>query len=35
LTIACASHRPGEPMKGIPIPHEIADRFRVAPGVDV
>jgi YbgC/YbaW family acyl-CoA thioester hydrolase len=31
LTIACASRRPNEPMRAIPIPPEIAARFRVAP----
>ena len=30
LTVACVSKRPGEPMKPIEIPREIADRFRVA-----
>jgi YbgC/YbaW family acyl-CoA thioester hydrolase len=30
LTIACVSKRPGEPMRAIPIPPEIADRFEAA-----
>ena len=30
LTIACVSKRPGEPMRGVEIPAEIADRFAVA-----
>ena len=30
LTIACANKRPGEPMKAIPIPPDIAARFEVA-----
>jgi acyl-CoA thioester hydrolase len=34
LTIACVSKRPGEPMKPIPIPPDIAARFQVAPGVE-
>ena len=34
LTVACVRHRAGEPMKGIPIPPEIAGRFQVAPGAD-
>jgi YbgC/YbaW family acyl-CoA thioester hydrolase len=32
LTIACARHRPNEPMVGIEIPAEIAARFQVAAG---
>jgi acyl-CoA thioester hydrolase len=31
LTIACASRRPNEPMRSMPIPPEIAARFTVAP----
>jgi acyl-CoA thioester hydrolase len=31
LTIVCVSKRPGETMKAMPIPPEIAARFRVAP----
>jgi len=31
LTIACARRRGDEPMRGIPIPPEIASRFAVAP----
>lgn len=30
LTVACVRKRPGEPMKAIPIPDEIAARFQVA-----
>ena len=30
MTIACVTKRPNEPMKSIPIPPEIASRFRVA-----
>lgn len=30
LTVACVSKRPGEPMKAIEIPREIADRFQAA-----
>ena len=30
MTIACVAKRPNEPMKSIPIPPEIASRFRVA-----
>jgi acyl-CoA thioester hydrolase len=30
LTIACVSRRPNEPMKTVPIPPDIAGRFRVA-----
>jgi YbgC/YbaW family acyl-CoA thioester hydrolase len=29
MTIACVAKRPNEPMKSIPIPPEIASRFRV------
>lgn len=32
LTIACASHRPGQPLKAIPIPPDIAARFQIATG---
>ena len=28
MTVACVSKRPGEPMKAIEIPREIADRFQ-------
>lgn len=31
LTIACVTRRPGEAMRAVPIPPEIAARFRVAP----
>jgi len=31
LTIACVSKRPGEPMRSIEIPQDIASRFSVAP----
>jgi acyl-CoA thioester hydrolase len=31
MTIACVIKRPNEPMKSVPIPAEIASRFRVAP----
>ena len=31
LTVACVSTRPGEPMRGIEIPADIADRFAVVP----
>jgi acyl-CoA thioester hydrolase len=31
LTIVCVSKQPGEPMKAMPIPPEIAGRFRPAP----
>jgi YbgC/YbaW family acyl-CoA thioester hydrolase len=31
LTIVCVSKRPGRPMKAIPIPPDIASRFRVVP----
>ena len=34
MTVACVSHRPGEPMKGIAIPADIAARFEVAPDVE-
>jgi acyl-CoA thioester hydrolase len=34
MTVACASHRPGEPMKGIAIPAEIAARLHVAADVE-
>jgi acyl-CoA thioester hydrolase len=34
MTVACVSHRPGEPMKGVTIPAEIAARFHVAADVD-
>jgi YbgC/YbaW family acyl-CoA thioester hydrolase len=34
LTIACASQRPNEPLKAIPIPPEIASRFRVASALE-
>ena len=30
MTVACVSKRPGEPMKAIEIPREIADRFQAA-----
>ena len=30
MTIACVSHRPGEPMKAVAIPEAIASRFEVA-----
>ena len=30
LTVACVSRRPNEPMKTVPIPPDIAGRFRVA-----
>jgi len=33
MTVACVSHRAGEPMKGIAIPAEIAARFAVAADV--
>jgi acyl-CoA thioester hydrolase len=33
MTVACVSHRPGEPMKGIAIPANIAARFKVVPDV--
>ena len=32
LTIACVTKVPGEPMRGTPIPAEIAERFTEAPG---
>jgi acyl-CoA thioester hydrolase len=34
LTIVCVSKRPGEAMKTVPIPPEIAARFRAAPVSD-
>lgn len=34
MTVACVSHRPGEPMKGVAIPAEIAARFHVAADVE-
>ncbi|MBI2188935.1 MAG: acyl-CoA thioesterase [Acidobacteria bacterium] len=30
MTIACVSHRPGEPMKAVAIPASFASRFQVA-----
>ena len=30
MTIACVSHRPGEPMKAVAIPVSFASRFQVA-----
>jgi hypothetical protein len=33
MTVACVSHRPGEPMRARTIPAEITARFEVAPGV--
>lgn len=33
MTVACVSHRPGEPMRAMPIPADIAARFSVAPDV--
>ena len=34
LTIACASQQPNQPLKGIPIPPDIAARFQVAAGLE-
>ena len=34
LTIVCVNKRPGEAMKAMPIPAEIAARFRAAPVSD-
>ena len=34
LTIACVARKPGEPMRAIPIPPDIADRFEVASAAD-
>ncbi len=34
LTIACVTKVPGAPMRGTPIPTEIADRFTEAPGAE-
>ena len=33
MTVACVSHRPGEPMRARTIPADISARFEVAPGV--
>jgi YbgC/YbaW family acyl-CoA thioester hydrolase len=33
-TVACVSVRPGEPMKAVPFPGEIAGRFEVAGGAE-
>ena len=34
LTIACASQQPNQPLKGMPIPPDIAARFQVAAGLE-
>ena len=34
FTIACATRRPNEPMRGMPIPPEVRARFAVAPAED-
>ena len=31
LTVACVAKEPGQPLRGTPIPADIADRFSVAP----
>ena len=35
LIVACVTAKPGEPMKAVPIPAAIADRFHVADGAEV